>query len=119
MKKLSVDPTLSADQELRFQTDDGSAVTLRFIFNNRSGFWHIDVTMGTQPTLYGIKLVPGWPILKQYKGELAIPGDFLFLPISQDARNYPIAYEDLGKVWFLYWCSDSEIQEWEAYRGLR
>lgn len=117
MKKIPIDPSLSADQEVRFQTDDRSTVTLRFTYNVRSKFWFLDVTVGGT-TVTGVKLVPGWPLLRQYKGLTALTGDFLFLPVSADARNYPTKYEDIGKIWFLCWLDESEISAWRSVRGL-
>ena len=117
MRKLSIDPTIGADQELRFQAADGTSISVRFIYNVRSEFWNVDVTAGDL-TLYGIKLVPGWPILKEFKALVPIVGDFLFLPVSSDARNYDFEYADIGTAWFLYWITDAEALAWEAARGL-
>lgn len=117
MKKIPMDPTQAADQEVRFQTDDNTSILLRFVYNVRSGFWSIDVTNGAS-TLYGVKLVPGWPLLKQYKATFPFPGDFLFLPVAADARNSVFKYEDLGVSWFAYWVSESEAEAWEVTRGL-
>lgn len=117
MKKLVIDPTLAADQEIRFQTSEGTPVTVRLIYNVRSGFWNMDVTAGGA-TLYGVKLVPGWPLLKEYKATFSIVGDFLFLPTSTDARDSVFKYEDLGVVWFAYWLTEAEAAAWEVSRGL-
>ena len=117
MKKIPLDPSQSADQTVRFQTEGGLSVALRFTYNVRSGFWCIDVTVGGT-TLTGVKLVPGWPLLHEYRGTVDIGGDFVFLPVSSDARNCPIAYEDIGKVWFLCAFTKSEINAWRSVRGL-
>lgn len=117
MKKLLVDGSLAADISLNFQIDTGELVDIRLIFNTRSGFWYADFTYAGV-TMYGVKLVPGWPLLAQYHGRLGMPGDFLLLPISVDARDYPMAYEDFGVTWFLYYCNAEEIANWEALRGI-
>lgn len=117
MKKILVDGGVAADISLNFQIDTGELVSLRLVFNNRSGFWYADVTY-SGVTMYGVKLVPGWPLLAQYRARLGMPGDLLLLPISADAREYSMEYADFGVTWFLYYCNDAEIASWKAHRGI-
>jgi hypothetical protein len=99
------------------QLEDGTTVDIRIIWNSRSEWFYADITYDNV-TLYGVKLVPGFPLLYQYHGEIDIPGDFLVLPITADARATGIQYDDLGVTWFLYWLNDSEIEAWRSARGL-
>lgn len=118
MKKINIDVTLSADQTLSFNTDTGEYVTLRFCYNVRSAFWYLDIQVGAL-VLNGLKIVPGYPLLQEQRSHLPIPGDFILLPVTADARNYPRTYEDFGKTWFLFYMSAEEAASWRAYRGLR
>ena len=133
MKQLTFDPTQSAILQQRFLTTDGTLTTVTVSWNNRVQQWFADfaftqevtqltsagtVLVAVPQNLYGIKVVPGWPLLREYRSTFPLPGDFLFLPVSAAARNAPIQYNDLGTNWWLYWLTDAEIQAWEAYRGL-
>jgi hypothetical protein len=123
MKKLAFAPSLSADQTVRFLNYDGRSVSVRLKWSGRSGFWFMDVTYQPevdQPptTLYGIKLVPGFPLLRQYSATFPFPGGFLLLPTALAMQGVEILYDDLGANWFLYLLSPAEISSWEASNGL-
>lgn len=123
MKKLALDPLLSADQTTRFLNSDGEVVSYRLNWNTRSGFWYLDV--GYQPLsasemsyLYGIKVVPRYPLLREYAATFPFKGDFLLMPVTDAADPSSIQYTDVGRNWFLYWLSPTEIAAWEDPRGL-
>lgn len=123
MKKLPFNPQLSARQQLRFVTTDGTPTVLTLSFNERSEFWYTDIEKtlsdGTKQSYTGVKLVPNWPLLWEHKGVFPFPGDFLVLPTSAAASSQPIGYFDLGTNWVLCWLLDSEVDAWRSANGLQ
>lgn len=123
MLRLRIDPTLSAQQTTRFVTTDGTPVLVTFRWNERSGFWYIDLVQtlkdGSTSSFSGAKLVPNYPILRGVKNLFTFPGDFLLLPTQSTTLSDPIKYEDLGTSWFLCWISDAEAAIWRSANGLR
>lgn len=123
MKKLPLDPMLSADQTTRFLNSDGEAVSYRLYWNSRSNFWYLDA--GYQPLsasqmsyIYGIKVVPRYPLLREYRATFPFKGDFLFMPVTSAVDPEAIGYEEIGRNWFLYWLNADELAAWEDPRGL-
>lgn len=123
MKILRFDPALSADQVTSLQNADGTPVNLRLKWSDRSAMWFVDVTYQPRAedpanSIYGIKLVPNWPLLRTYRATFPFFGDFLLLPAAKEFINQPIAYEDLGSKWRLCLLTDTEIDAWETFNGL-
>lgn len=74
---------------------DSEVFTLRFAFNFREGRWSMDVadSVGTD-IINGIKLVHGFPLLRQYVVEGQPPGEFILIDESGNKKNP--GRDDLG-----------------------
>jgi len=96
---------------------DYQSVTLRFYWNVRANCFFLDVTDTNSNTLYGIKVVPNWPLLQSYKGHTDFRGDIIVLP---NTNNFPteITWDNFGTNWFPWFMSTAELVQWEDYYGL-
>lgn len=81
---------------------EGSVYTLSFCYNDRNGFWYMDIAdqNGTL-ILSGIKLVGGVLLNSQYPNISLPPGDF-FIYDSTSKNTDPSKYT-LGKVHKLFY----------------
>ena len=123
MLRLRMDATLSSQQTTRFVTTDGTPVVLTLRWNERSGFWYLDILQtlkdGSTSQFTGVKLTPRFPALYGVKNLYSFPGDFILLPTQSTAADGPVKYEDLGVTWFVCWFSEAEAVAWRARNGLR
>lgn len=113
---IPFDPTSSANQEFKIRLGSEMA-TILLRWNPRAGFWGITVTNEAQDTLKAMKVVPNWPLMREYNGSQPISGDFIVLPLSSTAIE-PVDYDQLGVDWGIFWATDSEVLEWEEDNGL-
>jgi len=79
---------------------DGTAFSLRFLWNARDGFFYMDVST-TEGERTGIRMVPGSPLLG--KSPVTDKGDFYLLSEDSSAGDGPQSYDDFGAKWNLYW----------------
>lgn len=116
MIKIPTLQQISADT--RQQIDlDGVRTALRIVYNTRSGFFYLSAqTEGGR--IEGVKLVPGYPVLRYKKSALPdLPGDFIVFK-SDDSLGDRIDYNDLGNGWDLFYLTAEEYDTWEDARGL-
>ena len=123
MIQLSFDPSLGADQQFTFTNDLSEKTTLHLVWNVRSLCWQADVTYQSQTsltasTVYNLKIVPNWPLLRSFKGSFAFRGDLILLPLAASAYTQDFDFADLGESWFLNWMTPAEVASWEAANGI-
>lgn len=106
---------LSADtvQEIEL---GGQLVQLRIIYNIRAGYFFLTFMDQSGNTLYGIKIVPDWPLLEYHKGFTDFTGDLIVQKTDQDASNN-ITYDNFGNGWDLFYLSQNEITAWKEENG--
>lgn len=95
----------------------GQLVQLRIIRNIRNEFFHFRFTDQNGNIIYGIKIVPNWPLLDWHKGFTDFQGDFLVLKDDEDAGT-EITYDNFGSGWNLYFGTENEIDAWKVSIGL-
>jgi hypothetical protein len=95
----------------------GQLVQLQIIWNSRNEFFHLRFTDQNGNVIYGLKIVPNWPILDQHKGFTDFQGDFLVLKDDEDAESV-ITYDNFGSGWNLYFGTEDEIDQWKVDSGL-
>jgi|SRR5690606_28304394 len=63
--------------------------TLRFRFSDRSEGYLMDIEDAEENVIiYGVQMVPYYPLLRQYSLNQEIPGDFVLVPIEEtDLRD--------------------------------
>ena len=87
----------------------GQAFSFRFLFNERDGFFYMDVETN-EGKREGVRMVPNSPLLGQ--SGVTTLGDFYLLSSNAEADQDNIKYEDYGNVWNLYWIPfDQEDEE--------
>lgn len=114
MQRIPVQPSISADQLLRVALG-GQYVSLRLTWSERSQVWFADLTF-EDSTMYGIKLVPKWPLLHARRAQTSFVGDLILLP--RGATTTKPTYEELGSTWFLMYITPDELAAWRANNGL-
>ena len=96
---------------------DGFLVTVRITWNERTEYFALSAETENGAAI-GIKLVPGYPLLRSKRSLLPdLPGDFAVLKMD-DSLGDDIGYNDLGNGWDLIYLTAEERQTWEAARGL-
>jgi hypothetical protein len=93
-------------------------VNLRFVWNVRNSFFHLDVIPSLGGSLTGIKVVPRYPLLSQFSGQIEFRGDFLVLKTDNSLGSL-ITYENFGQGWDLFYVDRSELITWRVENGLR
>jgi len=78
---------------------DGDIFVLYFHWNSRENFWYMDILKsdGTTNILTGIKLVPNYRLLKQYKAIDGLPkGDFVLYDSEENVQDEQLTFENFG-----------------------
>jgi len=114
--QLPVFQTQSADFEYTIELDNINTL-VRLTYNVRSGFWKMNLSVNGN-TLYNIKLVKNFPLLKQNKALFPyLPGDFFVLKISDESEE-DFNYDNFGTVWGLVYVTAAEYEAWREANGL-
>jgi hypothetical protein len=90
-------------------------ISFRFMYNIRNNFFHIDFTDAENNTIYGIKVVENFPLLKYKKGFVVFDGDIFLL--QKEESDEGVTYENLGVTWALFYLTPDEVVEWEDENG--
>lgn len=113
---IPFDPKKSADQTLRVQLGSQLA-ELRFLYNIRARAWFLDLR-GSFGEALGLKITPGWPILRGRESASSFEGDFIVQPLTSQVVGQEIGYFDLGVSWGFLWMTPAEKDAWEVHFGL-
>lgn len=92
-------------------------VTIRIRWNIRNDSGFMDFTDELGNTLYGVRLVKNWPLLRQMKGTIEFEGDFFILPAG-DTDPGEITYQNLGNELLLLYYTPEEVEAWEDETGV-
>lgn len=117
MIQIPFNPQSASDQSFKIRLGS-ELVTLSLTFNTRAGFWYLDVQNEAQESLTSLKVVPNWPLMREYAGFKPIQGDFFVFPLNNSAP-ISVDYDSLGVSWGLYWATEEEYAEWAVNYGLR
>jgi hypothetical protein len=95
---------LGATPHYSFQCElDGVTYTFEVIWNDRDGFWYMQVGDSTENPLVGaIKLVLGKSLLQRFPGNAALPPGFLTC-VDTSGQQADAGLADLGsrvQVWY-------------------
>lgn len=106
---------ISADfrQEIELES---KLVQLQITYNIRNDFFHLDFTDQQGVTLYGIKMVPNWPLLYWHKGPIQFDGDLIIQKTDQEAGN-EVTYDNFGNGWDLFYLTPAEVTQWRSDNG--
>ena len=95
----------------------GQLVNIRIKYNIRSFCFHMDFTDQNNNSIYGIKLIPNWPILKGHKNLLSFSGDLIVISTATNTDKI-ITYDNFGIGWALTYLSEDELIIWRSENGL-
>ena len=116
MIKIPTFQRISADASQSIDLD-GVRTVLRIVYNTRSRFFYLSART-ERGRIDGIKLVPGYPVLRYKRAALPdLPGDFIVVR-TDDSLGETIRYNDLGNGWDLFYITAEEYDAWEDARGL-
>lgn len=103
-----IDITFPDANDIVFKaTLDGAVYKLRMLWNQSGGYWTLSIRKGDGSTLLeGIKVVPNYPLLRQYHRPNVPPGELMV--ITQDDALTAIGRDDFanGKVVLVYMTED-------------
>jgi len=91
---------------------DKEIFTLYFHWNSRESAWYMDIKQpdGDTTILAGIKLVPDYRLLKQYKAVEGIPkGDFILKDVQNKPDDEQLTYENFGTRYVLLYYEEGEV----------
>jgi hypothetical protein len=76
---------------------NGVLFTLLFYWNSRDTAWYMSIYSGEVPILTGIKLVPQYLLLNQYRSLPNLPnGDFFIVDNDKSGGQGSITYDNIG-----------------------
>jgi hypothetical protein len=121
MLEIPISQAISSDTTQAVELD-GQLVTLRFVWNglrrdDGNGYFFLTFTDQNGNPIRGIKIVPNWLLLKQYKGSTDFRGDFLVVRSEVEAENI-ITYDNFGVGWTFNYITELEVDQWEEANGL-
>lgn len=109
------DTSSSFTQQITLGTQ---TLSLRLDWNGRGQHWFLDILQADDtPIVLGRKLVPFLPVLYSHRALAKITGDFILIPESDVAPEYP-TFEGLGTTHNLYWLDAEELNLWEESLGI-
>ena len=85
---------------------------LRFAWNSREGSWYMTIQdQNENDILTGIKIVPNYLLLDQYRYLQGLPpGDFFLFDLNQIPENEQPDYNSLGKRYQLLYITEAEYK---------
>jgi hypothetical protein len=111
MLEIPVHQDLSARYSMEIALD-GTIYELDFSWNTREATWYMDIlnSDGSEMILMGLKLVPNYRILAQYRHLIALPpGEILLVDQSQDNQNSVVTYDNFGSRYKLLYVTKAEV----------
>ena len=116
MIQLPLFPTVSSNFTYNIQLEEQVCI-IKCVYNIRNGSFHIDFTDGNDNIVRGIKMVPGFPLLKYKKGFTDLNGDLMMRAVTEAAGD-EITYDNFGTDYQLFYMTEDEIIAWEEEVGL-
>lgn len=104
----------SSKFSMQIDLENDGAYTLFFFWNTRESAWFMDILDSTGETTYisGIRLVPEYALLKQYKGLPGIPkGDFFITDAESNYDGLDFDNIGVGLRFQMYYISKRELQD--------
>lgn len=94
----------------------GTPYNLFFSWNTREESWYMNIRDSEEtPILTGIKLVPVYLLLEQYRAYENLPaGDFILWDLNQDSTDDNVTFDNFGERYQLLFFSDDEIEAGEV-----
>ncbi len=84
-------------------TLDGTPFRLHLAWNDRAGLWTLEIRDAANvPIVAGVRCVPNWPLLRQYRRPQLPPGELVC--VSQSDKTVAIGRQDFvtGKIKLVY-----------------
>lgn len=102
------------DRSARYSFDielNGTVFHLVFNWNSREESWYMNIQNAEEvDILDGVKLVPSYSLLKQYKAYENLPkGEFILWDIEQNPAGSNVTFDNYGKRYQLLFFTDEEI----------
>lgn len=101
-------------QEIELET---KLIQLQITYNVRVDFFFLNFTGQDGSILYGIKMVPNWPLLFWHKGFIQFDGDLMIQKTDLEAGD-EITYDNFGNGWNLFYLTPAEVTQWRIDNGL-
>jgi len=115
MINLPTFQTVSSNFSYTIQIE-AQIVTIKLVWNVRSGHWFFTITDGTQNRIDGIKCIVKYPLLLTHKGLTDIRGDFFFDKIASGENT--LTYDNINTVWQFRYYTPDELEAWRIENGI-
>ncbi len=92
---------------------NGTMFSLHFLWNTREEFWYMNIFSAEgDPVITGIKIVPKYALLEQFKAVPGLPeGDFFVVDNDQNnPYSEGITYDNFGTRYSLLFITTEEIE---------
>jgi hypothetical protein len=123
MEKIPTFQTLSSKFRQEIILGD-RLMELVIRWNSRSESWFMDIADITDQNvtdqfINGIRLVPNWLLLRQYRSYFPdLEGDLILLKVDEAIEKDEVTYDNLGNGMDLLYADADEAEEWEDFYGL-
>jgi hypothetical protein len=117
MLEIKTFQDISADTLQSVDLENGESVRMRIVYNSRSDYFILSIGDQNNNPIHGIKIVPNWLLLDQFKGNIDLSGDFIVFKVDDEAGD-EITYDNFGIGYTLNYLSADEVDEWKEINGL-
>jgi hypothetical protein len=117
MLEIKTFQEISADTLQTIDLGEDESVRMRIVYNSRSGYFTMSIADQNNVALDGIKIVPNWLLLNQFKGFVDLSGDFIVLKVDEDADS-EITYDNFGIGYTLNYLTEDEVNQWKEANGI-
>lgn len=92
---------------------------ITLVWNSRSEAWYMSIEdSDSGDVVYGIKLLPNWTLIKQYRSSLPnFEGDIILIA-SDSNVDQRVTYDNLNNGYQLTYVNEEEAEAWEDYYGV-
>ncbi|MHA2367085.1 MAG: phage baseplate plug family protein [Candidatus Hodarchaeales archaeon] len=117
MLEIKTFQSISADTLQSIDLGNGESVRMRIVNNSRTDFFTLSIADQNDHAIDGIKIVPNWLLLDQFKAFSDLTGDFIVLKVDEEAGD-EITYDNFGIGYTLNYLTAEEVQYWRDANGL-
>lgn len=117
MQVIPFDPKKSSRQTFSVSLGN-TTVRMTFAYNVVSSKWNMTVRKGDGTSVEGIPVVPGYPLLRQYRAYAILDGDIVVTAEGPVESGDRVGYYELGTSYRITYLEGDELSRWERENAL-